>query len=80
MSSHTGVPGDGRRPTLSFGCPGRSLESELELAVMSNIAENGQAFQMVMLKIRTVTIKDDNGVTAKGGSCPGNELLENQIF
>lgn len=47
---------------------------------MSNIAENGQAFQMVMLKIQTVTIKDDKGITAKGGCCPGNELLENQIF
>lgn len=74
-----GVPGNGNRPTVSFGCPGEICNQTMT-GWMFNITENGQDFQMVTQSLNNNNKKNDKGITAKQDCCPVTELLENQIF
>lgn len=75
-----------QKPVFLRGCTrgGGQAHSRLWLSRekrgLPNIPENRKDFHMALLKIRTTTIKNDEGITAKGDCCPVNELLENQIF
>jgi hypothetical protein len=45
-----------------------------------NISETRQGIQMAALKVSATTIKHYEGITVKGGCCPANELIGNQIL
>lgn len=47
---------------------------------MVNINETGQSTWMAVRKLSATTVKRYEGITVKGGGCPANDLVGNQIF